>query len=60
MAGVDAEEFAGGEVFDDEFAGEFEPGGADAGDFLQLEAIAAEDSDIPRRGSKLERRELFR
>ena len=28
VAGVDAEEFAGGEIFDDEFAGELEPGDA--------------------------------
>src|SRR5258705_3731507 len=48
MAGVDAEEFAGGEVLDDELAGEFEPGNALAADFLQEEAVAAEDARAER------------
>ena len=44
VAGVDAEDFAGREVFDDEFAGEFEPGDALSAGFLQEEAVAAEDA----------------
>src|SRR5437879_13482096 len=44
MAGVDAEEFAGGQIFDDDFAGEFEPGGSLPGDLLEEEAVAAEDA----------------
>ena len=48
VAGMDAEEFAGGEVFDDELAGEFEPGYALAADLLQEEAVAAEDARAER------------
>ncbi len=44
VAGVDAEGFAGGEIFGDDFAGEFEPGGAYATDFLEQEAVSAEDT----------------
>ena len=48
VAGVDAKEFARGEVFDDEFAGELEPSDSLAGDFLQEEAVAAEDARAER------------
>ncbi len=44
VAGVYLEDFAGGEVLDDDFAGEFEPEGADAGDLLEEESVAAEDA----------------
>jgi len=44
VAGMHEQRFAGCEVFDDHFAGKFEPGGSDAGDFLQEESVAAEDA----------------
>ncbi len=44
VAGMDAEGFAGCEVFDDHLAGEFEPGEALAGDLLEEKAVATEDT----------------
>jgi len=41
---MNAEEFAGGEILDDEFAGEFEPSDALTADLLQEETVAAEDA----------------
>ncbi len=48
VAGMDAEGFASGEVFDDDFAGELEPGGSLSRDLLQEEAVAAEDARAER------------
>ena len=44
VAGMHAEGFTGGEVFDDDFAGEFEPCSSLPGDLLEEEAISAEDT----------------
>ncbi len=44
VTGMDAEGFTGGKVFDDELAGELEPGYPLAVDLLQEETIAAEDA----------------
>jgi hypothetical protein len=44
VAGVHAESFAGCEVFDDDFTGEFKPRRSLTVNFLQKEAIATEDS----------------
>jgi hypothetical protein len=48
VTGVDAESFTGGEVLDDDFAGEFEPGSSLPGDLLEEEAVAAEDTGAER------------
>ena len=44
VAGMDAKSFSGREIFDDEFTGEFEPGGALSAEVLEDEAVAAEDA----------------
>jgi hypothetical protein len=44
VAGVDAEDFAGGEVLDDDFAGEFEPSHSLPRDLLEKEAVATKDT----------------
>jgi hypothetical protein len=48
VTGMYAEQFAGREVFYDEFAGEFEPRDALAGDFLQAEAVTPKDAGAER------------
>src|SRR6185312_7391736 len=44
VAGMNAEGFSGGEVLGDNFAGEFEPCSSLAGDALEDESVAAEDT----------------
>ncbi len=44
VAGMHAEGFARGEVFDDDFAGEFEPCGSLPGELLEEEAVTTEDA----------------
>jgi hypothetical protein len=48
MAGMDAESFSRLKIFDDEFAGKFEPGRALSAEVLQEEAVAAEDAGAER------------
>jgi hypothetical protein len=45
---MDSESFSGLKIFDDEFAGKFEPGSALSAEVLQEEAIAAEDARAER------------
>src|SRR5215469_6449560 len=44
MAGVHAQGFAGTEVANDEFAGEFEPGSPLPGEFLQQKSVTTENA----------------